>query len=105
MEREPLFPCPESGVEFFYRYRAKEVRMTPSDWNWLLAISGTVASVAGVVFSSMAWVQAKGAKKAAEEAARTVRIRETADEFLRLAADAKDLMAAVQAREKDKAIV
>jgi hypothetical protein len=83
----------------------KEVRMTAGAWNWLLAISGTVASIAGVVFSLMAWVQAKGAKKAAEDASRTVRIRETADEFLRLAADAKDLMAAVQARERDKAIV
>jgi hypothetical protein len=83
----------------------KEVRMTASAWNWFLAIAGTIASFAGVVFSLMAWVQAKGAKKAAEEAARTVRIRETADEFLRLAADAKDLMAAVQAKEKDKAIV
>ena len=78
--------------------------MSPGDWNWLLAIAGTVASIAGVVFSWMAWRQAKGAKKAAEEAAKTVRIRETADEFLRLAADAKDLLAAVQARDKDRAI-
>ena len=78
--------------------------MTASAWNWLLAISGTVASVVGVVFSCLAWVQAKGAKKAAEEAARTVRIRETADEFLQLSADAKTLLEAVQAKEKDKAI-
>jgi hypothetical protein len=78
--------------------------MTASAWNWLLAISGTLASIAGVVFSWMAWVQAKGAKKAAEEAAKTVRTRETADEFLRLAVDAKSLLEAVQAREKEKAI-
>jgi hypothetical protein len=78
--------------------------MTASAWNWLLAISGTLASIAGVVFSCLAWVQAKGAKKAAEEAAKTVRTRETADEFLRLAVDAKSLLEAVQAKEKDKAI-
>jgi hypothetical protein len=78
--------------------------MTVSAWNWILAIIGTVASVAGVVFSSMAWVQAKGAKKAAEEAARTVRTRETEYEFSRLAFDARELLAAVQSRQADKAI-
>jgi hypothetical protein len=78
--------------------------MTASAWNWLLGIVGTVASIAGVVFSWMAWVQAKGAKKAAEEAAKTVRIRETADEFLRLAADAKSLVASVQLRDRERAI-
>jgi hypothetical protein len=65
---------------------------------------GTVASIAGVVFSWMAWIQAKGAKQAAEEAAKTVRMRETADEFLRLAADAKGLVASVQARDTERAI-
>jgi hypothetical protein len=78
--------------------------MTANDWNWFLAIAGTVASAVGVVFSWLAWVQAKGAKLAAEEAARTVRTRESADEFLRLASDAKVLMAAVQAKEMEKAI-
>jgi hypothetical protein len=78
--------------------------MTASAWNWILAIVGTVASIAGVVFSWMAWVQAKGAKRAAEEATRAVRIRETADEFSRLAVDAKNLLAAVQAKEREKAI-
>ena len=78
--------------------------MSAGAWNWVLAIVGTVASIAGVVFSWMAWLQAKGAKQAAEEATRTVRIRETADEFQRLAADAKDLLAAVRAREKERAI-
>lgn len=82
----------------------KEVRMTASAWNWFLAISGTVASMAGVVFSLMAWVQAKGAKKAAEEAANTVRARETEYEFSRLALDARELLAAVQGRQKEKAI-
>jgi type VI protein secretion system component VasK len=76
--------------------------MTASAWNWLLAISGTVASLAGVVFSCLAWVQAKGAKQAAEEAVRTVRVRDTADEFLQLSADAKALLEAVQAKEKDR---
>jgi hypothetical protein len=46
----------------------------------------------------------KRGKEAAEEAAKTVRIRETADEFSRLAEDAKDLLTAVQAREADRAV-
>jgi hypothetical protein len=78
--------------------------MTASAWNWLLAISGTVASFVGVVFSCMAWWQAKGAKKAAEEAARSVKSKDTAHEFAKLAADAKDLLAAVQGGQKDRAI-
>jgi hypothetical protein len=78
--------------------------MTASDWNWLLTVAGTVASVAGVVFSLLAWVQAKGAKKAAEEATKTVRARETEYEFSRLALDARELLAAVQGRQTDKAI-
>jgi phosphoribosyl-ATP pyrophosphohydrolase len=52
----------------------------------------------------MAWGQAKGAKKAAEEATETVRARETEYEFSRLADDAKELLAAVQGKQKDKAI-
>jgi hypothetical protein len=52
----------------------------------------------------MAWVQAKGAKKAAEEASNAVRARDTAHEFMKLASDAKDLLAAVQGRQKDTAI-
>jgi hypothetical protein len=78
--------------------------MTASAWNWFLAISGTVASIAGVVFSCMAWVQAKGAKKAAEEAATAVRERETEYEFSRLAVDAKELLAAVEGKQREKAI-
>jgi len=78
--------------------------MTASAWNWILAIVGSVASIAGVVFSWMAWVQASGAKKAAEEEADAVRTRETANEFLRLAADANGLVASVQARDRERAI-
>ena len=78
--------------------------MSASAWNWLLTIAGTIASIAGVVFSCMAWMQAKGAKKAAEEAAKTVRARETEYEFSRLADDARELLAAVQGRQKEKAI-
>jgi hypothetical protein len=78
--------------------------MTAAAWNWSLTIAGTIASVAGVVFSWMAWVQAKGAKLAAQEAAKSVRMRETADEFLRLAADAKGLVASVQGRDTNRAI-
>ena len=77
--------------------------MTASNWNWLLTIVGTAASVAGVVFSCMAWVQAKGAKRAAEEASRAVKARDTAHEFNQLATDARDLLAAVQAKQKDRA--
>ena len=78
--------------------------MTASAWNWFLAIVGTVASIAGVVFSWMAWVQASGAKKAAEEASRTVKAKDTSHEFTKLASDAKELLAAVQARQKERAI-
>jgi hypothetical protein len=78
--------------------------MTVSAWNWLLAIVGTIASIAGVVFSCMAWMQAKGAKLAAEEAAKMVLTRETEYEFSRLAVDARELLAAVQGKQKEKAI-
>jgi hypothetical protein len=78
--------------------------MTASAWNWFLTIAGTVASLAGVVFSCMAWVQAKGAKKAAEEASNLVKARDTAHEFTKLATDAKDLLAAVHVGQKDRAI-
>ena len=78
--------------------------MTASDWNLLLTISGTVASVAGVVFSWMAWVQAGKAKDAAREASEAVRQRNTALEFLRLAADAKEMLSAVQQHRTDNAI-
>ena len=69
-----------------------------------MAITGTVASFAGVVFSWMAWVQAKGAKRAAEEAANAVKARDTAYEFTKLATDAKELLAAVQGGQRDRAI-
>jgi hypothetical protein len=78
--------------------------MTASAWNWLLTFGGTIASIAGVVFSWMAWQQAKGAKQAAEEASNAVKARDTAHEFTKLATDAKDLLAAVQAGQKDRAI-
>jgi hypothetical protein len=78
--------------------------MTASAWNWLLTISGTAASIAGVVFSWMAWTQAKGAKRAAEEASRVVKTRDTAHEFIKLATDAKELLTAVQGEQKDRAI-
>jgi len=84
--------------------RAKEAGMTASAWNWVLAIVGTIASLAGVLFSWMAWVQAKGAKRAAEDASNAVRARDTAHEFTKLATDAKDLLAAVQEKQIDRAI-
>ena len=68
-----------------------------------MAIVGTVASVSGVVFSCLAWVQAKGAKRAAEEARDVVRTKDTAHEFAALAADAKELLAAVREGQNQKA--
>ena len=78
--------------------------MTPTDWSWLLAIVGTIASVAGVVFSWMAWVQAAKAKDAAREAAEAVRRRLTANEVLRLAGDAKELLLAIERRSTERAL-
>ncbi len=99
-----LFARRETGIEYVHRHRAKVAEMTASAWNWLLAISGTVASVAGVVFSCMAWVQAKGAKKAAQEATEAIRKRNAAQEFLRLAGDAKEFLSAVQQSRTENAI-
>jgi hypothetical protein len=78
--------------------------MTATTWGWLLAIAGTATSVGGLVFSILAWIQAKGAKKAAEEASNIVRARDTAHEFSKLAVDAKELLEAVQGGQKDRAI-
>lgn len=78
--------------------------MSSTAWSWLLTIIGTVASVGGVLFSWRAWAQAKGARKAAEEASIAVKAKDTAHEFSRLAADAKDLLTAVQERRVDRAI-
>jgi hypothetical protein len=70
--------------------------MSAAAWGWVLAIVGTVASVAGVVFSGLAWVQARGARAAAEEARDAVSIRDTALELAKFAADARNLLAAVR---------
>jgi hypothetical protein len=78
--------------------------MTAGAWNWLLTIGGTIASIAGVVFSWMAWIQAKGARQAAEEASEAVRARDTAHEFTKLAVDAKELLTAIQEQRTDRAI-
>ena len=77
--------------------------MTASDWNWLLTIGSTLASIAGVIFSWMAWVQAKGAKQAAEEARDVVKARDAAHELAELAGDAKELLAAVREGQSQKA--
>lgn len=79
--------------------------MTAIDWNWLLAIVGTVASIAGVVLSWLAWMSARGAKTAAEEASAAVRAKETAYDFSRMASDAKSLLESVQNRHKEKAVI
>jgi len=69
-----------------------------------LTIVGTVASIAGVVFSWRAWRQAKAAKEAAIDAAAAARTQETAHEFSKLAADAKELLSAVQDGRTERAI-
>jgi len=78
--------------------------MSSTAWSWLLAIVGTLASVAGVVFSCMAWVQAAKAKNAAREATDAVRKRNTAQEFMRLAGEAKEFLLAVQQSRAENAI-
>jgi predicted tellurium resistance membrane protein TerC len=70
--------------------------MTPGAWNWLLTIVGTIASIAGVVFSWMAWVQAAKAKEAAREAADAVRTRNLSHDFSRSSRNAQELLQAVR---------
>lgn len=70
--------------------------MSSTAWSWLLAIVGTVASIAGVVFSWMAWVQAGKAKIAAREAAVGVRVRNLSHSFSQWSADARELLQAVR---------
>ncbi len=70
--------------------------MSSTAWNWLLAIVGTVASIAGVVFSWLAWVQAGKAKDAAREAADAVRTRNLSHDFSRWSVIARELLQAVR---------
>lgn len=78
--------------------------MSAAALNWVLAIVGTLASIAGVVFSWLAWVQAEKAKDAAREAAAAVRIRNVAQEVLKLAGDAKEFLSAAQQGRTENAI-
>lgn len=77
--------------------------MGSTTWGWLLAIVGTIASVAGVVFSWMAWVQAKGARKAARQAAIAVRVRNLSHGFTQWSADARELLQSVRDLRFEKA--
>jgi hypothetical protein len=70
--------------------------MGSTTWGWLLAIVGTLASIAGVVFSVLAWLQAGKAKEAAREAAEAVRVRNLSHDFFRWSADARELLRAVR---------
>lgn len=70
--------------------------MSSTAWSWLLAIVGTVASLAGVVFSVLAWVQAAKAKEAAREAADAVRTRNFSHDFSRWSRNAQELLQAVR---------
>lgn len=78
--------------------------MNGIDWSWWLTIVGTVASIAGVVFSWMAWWQAKGAKTAAEEAAMNVRRRDRAYEVSQLARDAKDFVESIHSKREEVSV-
>lgn len=78
--------------------------MTASAWDWLWNNYGNLASVAGVVLSGLAWVQAGKARDAAEAAGRAVRERDTAHEFCKLADDARALLTAVQSAQADRII-
>ena len=73
--------------------------MSSTAWSWLLAIVGTLASVAGVVFSWLAWIEAGKAKNAAREAANAVRVRNLAHSVSRWAVDARDLLKFVRDME------
>ena len=77
--------------------------MSSTAWGWFLAIIGTLASVAGVVFSWMAWVQAAKAKEAAREAAEAARTRNLAHAFSSWVALARDLLASVRNLDLDEA--
>lgn len=79
--------------------------MSANDWNSLWTVVGTGASIVGVVFSLMAWIQAAKAKDAARDAVSAVRRRETAYEVSRLARDAKDFLESVQQGRKEIAIL
>ncbi|MGH9600682.1 MAG: hypothetical protein ACRD27_12520 [Terracidiphilus sp.] len=70
--------------------------MSSTAWSWLLAIVGTLTSIAGVVFSVLAWVQAKGARKAAQEAAAAVRVRNLSHSFTQWSVDARELLQSVR---------
>jgi len=71
---------------------------------WLAENYGNLASVLGLGFSILAWLQAGKAKEAAEAATNAVRSQESAHEFGKLAEDAKSLLTAVLAQEKELAI-
>lgn len=70
--------------------------MGSTTWGWLLAIVGTVASIAGVVFSWMAWVQAGRAKDAAQQAADAARLRNLWHDYFRWSEDARELLRSVR---------
>jgi hypothetical protein len=70
--------------------------MSSTAWSWLLAIVGTLASIAGVVFSVLAWVQAGKAKEAAKEAGDAVRTRNLSHDFSRWSVIARELLQAVR---------
>jgi hypothetical protein len=65
-------------------------------WNWIGSNIGTTASVVGVVFSCLAWVQAGKAKDAAQEAGNAVRTGNLAHSFSEWAVYARDLLASVR---------
>jgi hypothetical protein len=70
--------------------------MSSTALGWLLATVGTIASVGGLVFSWMAWIQAAKAKDAAREAANAVRTRNLSHDFSQWSVIARELLGAVR---------
>lgn len=59
-----------------------------SIWNAI----GTLATIAGLIFSVLAWLRAKDAKKAADDAQKAVRQGNAAEDLQRLAMEARELL-------------
>jgi hypothetical protein len=58
----------------------------------MVNLIGVAASILGLIFSILAWLRAKDAKKAAEEARKAVRQGNAAEDLQRLATKARELL-------------
>jgi len=66
------------------------------DWIRELSLAASFASIAGFVFSLLAWLRARGAEQLAREAREAVRRGNAAEDLQSLAAMAKDFLACVE---------